>query len=52
MDDSSFLKNNNKRTTPTLMLASAKLNTGLKKTNSSPPTNGIHVGHDVSINGK
>jgi hypothetical protein len=52
MDDISFLKNKSKITTPTLMLASAKLKTGLKKTNSSPPTNGIHVGHVVSINGK
>ena len=48
----SFLKNNNNSTTPTLMHASAKLNTGLKNTKWLPPMIGIQSGHSVSINGK
>ena len=40
----SFLQKSKRHTTPTLMLASAKLNTGLKNINCSPPLNGNHSG--------
>ena len=39
-------------TTPTLMQASAKLNTGEKNMKSLPPTIGTHSGHVVTISGK
>ena len=38
--------------TDTDMQASAKLKIGLKKMKCSPPQNGIHWGHVVSIMGK
>ena len=39
-------------TAPTLMHASAKLNTGEKNMNSLPPQYGNQSGHVVTISGK
>ena len=48
----SLRKKSNSNTTPTLIHESAKLNTGEKKTKSSPPHTGTQSGHCVCIIGK
>ena len=48
----SLRKKSSNNTTPTLIHESAKLNTGEKKTKSSPPHTGTQSGHCVCIIGK
>ncbi len=52
MVERSFEQKSSKQITPVVIEASAKLNTGEKKVNLSPPTNGIHVGQVLCMIGK
>ena len=51
-NESAFVESVEVVSMPTDMLASAKLNTGLKKMKCSPPHSGIHAGQSHSIKGK